>query len=400
MVNITKPNGLKVGMLVLNSLNPDPRVWKEAKCLADNGHNVIIYAEKNEELEDISAYENVRIERIFSPNIDSVFPWKSLPCWFSFFSFLSNKERIKCDVYHCNDAETLIFGYLLSKKDKAVMIYDAHEYFSDYIPSNNQFLKELKPRISNKSKLFFERCLISKCKAVITVSEGIADLLKSDYKLANRPLVLRNTISFEKVPYSKKKLQDIIAIGNDKKLIIFHGAISEDREIKRIINILPMLGDLNVMLVLMGKIDKNYQINLINLSDKLGVRNMIMFCEVKYNEVLEYLSGANIEVYLVKPKTLSYKYSMPNKLFEAMVAGLPIVIDKEFVEMRKIVEKYKVGIAVDSDNERESAKAIKALLENDDYYFSLKDNIKKSRNELCWENDSKKLISLYRTIKD
>lgn len=392
--------GLNIAMLVFNSLNPDPRVWKEAKCLADNGHNVIIYAEKNEGLEDISVYENVRIERIFSPNIDSVCPWKNIPCWFSFCCFVFNKKRKKCDVYHCNDAETLIFGYLLSKKDKAVMIYDAHEYFSDYIPSNNQFLKELKPRISNKLKLFFERCFISKCKAIITVSEGIADLLKSGYKLASRPLVLRNTISYERVPYSKKKLQDIIAIGNDKRLIIFHGTISEDREIKRIINILPMLGDLNVMLVLMGKIDKNYKINLISLSDKLGVRNRIMFCEVKYNEVLEYLSCANIEVYLVKPKTLSYKYSMPNKLFEAMAAGLPIVIDKEFVEMRKIVEKYKVGIAVDSDNERESAKAIKTLLENEDYYLSLKDNIKKTRNELCWENDSKKLISLYRAIKD
>ncbi|GAX61872.1 glycosyltransferase [Candidatus Scalindua japonica] len=59
---------------------------------------------------------------------------------------------------------------------------------------------------------------------------------------------------------------------------------------------------------------------------------------------MEYLSGADIEIYLVKPKPLSYKYSMPNKLFEAMAAGLSIVIDKGFVEMRKIVEKYKVGM--------------------------------------------------------
>ncbi len=78
MKKADKSYGLNIAMLVLNSLNPDPRVWKEAKCLADNGHNVIIYAERNERLEDISLYENVRVERIFSPNIDSVYPWKNI----------------------------------------------------------------------------------------------------------------------------------------------------------------------------------------------------------------------------------------------------------------------------------------------------------------------------------
>ncbi len=398
MKKADKSYGLNIAMLVLNSLNPDPRVWKEAKSLADNGHNVIIYAEKNEELEDISSYGKVRIERIFNPNIDSLYPWKSIPCWLSICSFVLNKDRERCDVYHCNDAETLFFGYLLSKKDKAFMVYDAHEYFSDYyIPSKNHFQEMLKFYVSKNIKIIFERIFNSKCKAVITVSEGISDLLKRDYDLKLSPLVLRNTLSLRNIPYSKK-LQELLAIKDGKKLMIFHGTMSEARQIKRIINFLPMLRDINVMLVLMGKIDSGYKIDLINHSDALGVTNMILFCEVKYEEVLEYMSGANIEVYFVKPATLSIKHSMPNKLFEALMAGLPIVLDKEFVEMRKIIEKYKVGIAVDSDNEVETVNAMKTLLENRDYYLSLKDNIKKSRNELCWENDSKELINLYKTL--
>ena len=400
MENITKPNGLNVGMLVLNSLNPDPRVWKEAKCLADNGHNVIIYAENHENLEDVSVYENVRIERVFSPNIDSLYPWKNIPSWLSFCSFVLSKDREKCDVYHCNDAETLFFGYVLCKKDKAVMVYDAHEYFSDYyVPSKNHFLEMLKFYVSNNAKLIFERIFISKCKAVITVSEGISDLLKRDYGLKLPPLVLRNSLPLSNIQYSKK-LQKLLAVKEDKKLMIFHGTMTEARQIKRIIKFLPMLKSINVMLVLMGEIDSRYKIDLVNYSDLLGVTNMILFCEVKYEEVLAYLSGARIEVYFVKPTTLSIKHSMPNKLFEALMAELPIVLDKEFVEMRNIIEKYNVGIAVDSDNEVETVAAIKTLLEDQDYYLSIKDNIRKSRNELCWENDSKGLINLYKTMKD
>jgi glycosyltransferase involved in cell wall biosynthesis len=115
--------------------------------------------------------------------------------------------------------------------------------------------------------------------------------------------------------------------------------------------------------------------------------------------MLEYIASADVGV-LICPKnaSLNVYYSLPNKFFEYLLAGIPVVAS-DFPEMRKIIRKYDVGCVVDPHNPRGIAEGIKSILSDEGRYLQMKENTRKVLEDYNWGKESKKLLRAYEELR-
>ncbi|WP_294404660.1 glycosyltransferase [uncultured Clostridium sp.] len=126
---------MNVAILIDNSMElnmPHPgRVFKEAETLVNNGYEVTVFCKKgNENIPLKEIYKGVRIIRCFDYYLGTT---ELIHNYIISHIQLFNTINEKFHVYHCHDTNTLPIGYILSRRDKAKLIFEAHEYFLDQI---------------------------------------------------------------------------------------------------------------------------------------------------------------------------------------------------------------------------------------------------------------------------
>jgi glycosyltransferase involved in cell wall biosynthesis len=126
----------------------------------------------------------------------------------------------------------------------------------------------------------------------------------------------------------------------------------------------------------------------------LNVANRIRFGEVPHHLLLKATASADIGIYLIEAKTLSYKFSLPNKFFEFVMAELPVIIGR-LPEMEKIVMRYECGFAVNPDDFESIAQIVHRMVSDRDFYETIRANTMSAKKDLCWENEERKLVQLY-----
>ena len=103
-------------------------------------------------------------------------------------------------------------------------------------------------------------------------------------------------------------------------------------------------------------------------------------------------ASADIGVSLIENLSISYYYALPNKLFEYIMAEVPVIVS-DLPQMREIVEKYDVGFVVDLNEKNELINAIKKLTEDKTFHESKKRNCRNAAQELNWENEVVNLLN-------
>src|SRR5262249_12465376 len=124
---------VRVSMLAFNRQVRDPRVWKEAKSLVQRGALVDVYMLRGGEQPFSERVEDGMTVWRFSSSSPASRnrPVAALRASWSLACLLRTKHY---HVYHCHDGDTLAWGLFLSRRDRAPLVYDAHEYFPDNIP--------------------------------------------------------------------------------------------------------------------------------------------------------------------------------------------------------------------------------------------------------------------------
>jgi glycosyltransferase involved in cell wall biosynthesis len=110
-----------------------------------------------------------------------------------------------------------------------------------------------------------------------------------------------------------------------------------------------------------------------------------------------YTSSADIGLSLDKDTNLNYKFSLPNKLFDYIHAGIPVLVSN-LPEVRRIVNQYDIGRIVESHDPRVIADAIRKMLDEmqDGTTWTL--GLEKAAGELNWNIERKILLDLFREI--
>ncbi|HUP85926.1 MAG TPA: glycosyltransferase [Acidimicrobiales bacterium] len=386
-------DGVRVCELVHHGLPFDPRVWKSAEALAKHGADVDVVLLRSPGQEYHEESLPFHLERLACPSAASRHPWRFLTGNIAFHRHLKGRRY---DVVHANDGSTLLGAALLARSSGAALVYDSHEFFPGYLPAATS----LRTRVANALhvNLLVERCFIWRADAVIAVSESIASELQRHYSLETRPTVIRNVPRMvRRADLDRGYLRRVIDVPADRPLVSHVGAVTARRGAESAIHAVARTED--AVLALVGPVDPSYRERLEEVARQLGVSDRVRIAgAVPYDDVVHAVSSSDLVLYLPSPATMSQsiRLSLPNKLFEAVMARVPVVMPA-LPEIQRVVEQYGIGVCVNPADPQAAALAIDSILASPGGP-ELDARLDAAADALAWETEQERLFDLYRRV--
>jgi glycosyltransferase involved in cell wall biosynthesis len=118
---------------------------------------------------------------------------------------------------------------------------------------------------------------------------------------------------------------------------------------------------------------------------------------VPFEVLRQYTSLAHLGLTLDKADNINYRLSLPNKLFDYIHAGLPILAS-DLPEIRKIIDHYHIGTFIESHTPEHIAQKIVYIFNHPDLYNSWKKNLPAAAADLCWQKEEKKLVAIFDSL--
>jgi glycosyltransferase involved in cell wall biosynthesis len=339
--------------------------------------------------------EHACVKRLFPFPFNPLrYPHKYFANFLAFMAYIL-KDGHHYDVIHCHDAETLPFGFILAVMNrKAKIVYDAHEYIRSYLPLPGTLLKKAAFAASFRLYSLYERLFISRVDAVVSVAESLVERLVRDYSLTCRSLCIYNSLEPAKATkaYLAQKCGD-----TGRKVIVFSGTLDPSREIENVVRVLGFLGG-EYCLALLGRWSGEvYREKIYRGIAELGIGERVVEDFIPYPDLTAVLSQATFSIFISVPSTVTLQYSMPNKLWESIAAGVPFVANSSLVEISRFIRTYGVGLVVESHDPRIIAEEILRVVSSGEY-DSLRANVMKVREIVGWNREKQKLLDLYQGL--
>ncbi len=405
-------------MLVWNEFLHDARVTKEAETLISAGYAVTVLAlhvpEKTLAKEThVSGFEIIRVSRpilfflrvikarLFSANQSSstktthVNPDSSARD--SFYSthirplieplirfsthlrLIDTAVSLKADIYHAHDFNVLLTTWIVAKIRKTSLVYDAHEISSDREGyQNSRWLIH-----------HLEKWLVHQVDVMLTTTEARANFFQETYNIP-KPLVLQNRPRFQIIE-PNHSIRESLGLEKPFPIVLYQGGIQPGRGLHNLIQAATQVEEAYFVLMGWGR----QEAEIRHLIEKKQLRDRaFIHPAVSLDQLLTYTASADIGIQVLRNTCLNHYTTDSNKLFEYLMAGLPVVASN-FPEIRKIVQQYDVGFCVDPENINEIATKINELIIKKDLYHMLKNNALKAAKSLNWEAQEEEFITAY-----
>ncbi|MCX6239623.1 MAG: glycosyltransferase family 4 protein [Bacteroidia bacterium] len=285
----------------------------------------------------------------------------------------------KYDVLVANGLDTIPGIGLTAFLKRKPFIYDSYDLFTE---SAEMIGRPFVRRFWQMT----ERCLIRKARRVYTISESISEILRSKYRI-NVGLV-RNTPEFKSI---KNFPPEYRLVHEGLKVLIYQGAVNRGRGLEMIISAMKYLPE--AMLFIVG--DGEEEENLEKLVSQTKLYNRVIFYgRVQFEELKFLTMQADLGLSAEEDICLNYRYSLPNKLFDYIHAGIPVLVSG-LPEMKKIVLEQQIGqIIVDRSPEKLAAK-IRKMLFDDELVKLWRTNAAATAKEFNWCKEKNRLIEIY-----
>jgi glycosyltransferase involved in cell wall biosynthesis len=362
---------------VINDLSTDQRVHKVCTTLHNMGFEVVLVGRKQRKSLPLAKrdYGTKRMFLIFEKGPLFYLEFQKRLFWFLLFN--------KTDVLVANDLDTLLPNYLISKIKGVPLVYDTHELFCE-VPELQQ--NPVKKNIWKR----LEKWIFPKLKYVFTVNQSIAELYNKEYAVPVK--VVRNIplLSNQKKVFTVSKQE--LNLPADKKIIILQGAgINIHRGAEEAVLAMQYVND--ALLLIVGSGDVMHILHQLVNENKLHEK-VIFTGKVPFEKLLQYTHNADLGLTLDKDTNVNYKYSLPNKLFDYIHAGVP-VLASDLVEIKKIITTYTVGDTIVTHEPQHIADKVNFILNNNLQLNEWKKNCKIAAEKLNWENEEKQLKEVY-----
>jgi glycosyltransferase involved in cell wall biosynthesis len=290
------------------------------------------------------------------------------------------------DVVHAHDAAMLLPGMLAARKARAKLVYDSHE-----LATGVPYRRGAWPAVVGS----VERLGAPRADAVITVSDGIATRLSERYALRRHPTVVRNLPDLP--PPGAAPAPDLrreLAIG-EAPLVLHQGAVAPGRGCEILLEALGRVPEAH--LLFLGA-EGEYADRLRVAADGQGLAARThLLPPVPPEALLSHTAQADVGVSLLEASCENHRLALPNKLFEYVAAGLPVVVS-DLPEAGKLVRKRGIGWCADpSDPEAVAATLRTALAQRGEE--SLRARIGQAAAELSWERERLRLLALYEALE-
>lgn len=362
---------------VINDLSTDQRVHKVCTTLHSAGYDVTLVGRRQRKSMPLAprAYATKRMFLLFEkgPLFYAEFQLRL------FFYLLFHKA----DVLVSNDLDTLWPNYRIAKLKGTNLVYDSHELFCE--------VPELQSHPTKKNIWkSIERKIFPKLKYVFTVNNSIAEIYSEEYNVEVK--VVRNIPPLSSQSGFKIVGKEDLKIPADKKIIVLQGAgINIDRGAEEAVEAMQYMNDAVLLIIGSGDV-----IGVLKqMTVDLRLQEKVIFTgKVPFEKLLQYTHLADLGLTLDKDTNINYRYSLPNKLFDYIHAGVP-VLASGLVEIKNIINTWKVGDCIESHDPKHIAAKMSAILNNPELLQEWKKNCKIAAAKLNWEEEEKELLKVY-----
>lgn len=309
------------------------------------------------------------------------------------------------DIVHSHDGISLPLATKVAEACNAKLVFDSHELETHRNPPL--------PWLRKRQVVHLEKRYLPKADVIFTVGNKIADYLEKTYKIS-RPIVLFNSprknfwpVLGRQMTYDRIDIRSELMIRDGAFLIVHTGNVTFNRGLEQAVVGLSKAADngefktrypRGIHLAMIGNRVPAVVSRLEALHKKYGGNITLHFVPpIAPNSVVEYIKTAHACISPGIPLVLSYEFGMPNKLFEAILAGRPIVA-ADLIEKKKLIAENQLGVSYQADNTDELAVAFLEVALNYEAYVRDPERQEALVNKFCWEAQEKKLLEAYDSL--
>jgi glycosyltransferase involved in cell wall biosynthesis len=295
--------------------------------------------------------------------------------------------RTPANVYHASDITALPGCYVAARLRRKPLIFEPYE------------LPLVQPWIACRP--FLQACtihllcrLLPQCSGIIVTSPRYAVEFQRRYG-GSEPAIIRN-IPLYQPPVSSDRIREYLALNPAVRIALYQGGLNADRGLDILVRAAKYL-DAETVIVLKAWGEDKAALEDLILLEGVGDRVKIV-PQVPYEDLQAWTGSADIGLIIYQPRSLSVQLTLPNKLFEYLMAGIP-VLASPLDAVANVIRAYDVGCIVNSLEPREVARAINTMLADSAGLARMRANaLAASQRDLCWEVESQKLLQLYEGI--
>lgn len=365
----------KIIVSVISDLVTDQRVQKECNTLYKMGYDVLLAGRKSPRkfLLNQLPYKTIRFYNLFKGG-----PLMYLMFNLQLFFYLFFK---RADILWANDLDTLLPNYMISRIKNLKLVYDSHEYFTESVYKKSS--KGVWEKVENY--------LFPKMKNVITVNDSIKKVYENKFRVSIT--VIRN------VPYRfiKNAANENVVLP-DKKILIIQGmGLNENRGAEEAVEMMQFLPDDFILYFIGSGTILN---KLKQMVSQLKLQSRISLIDaLPYGEMMEYTRQSFLGLVFEKIEVSDeHRFSLPNKFFDYLHAGIPVLSSKA-PEIKKVIDKYDVGDLINTFDPKEIAQKIISISKDEITYQKWKRNTIAASMDLNWENEERILKDFMTNIK-
>lgn len=396
-------------MIVWNDFLHDARVLKEAESLQAVGHEVTVHAlhtpgitKKAETLPS-----GVKVERVIRSPLWGLFRRKesgSIPAnegkaastrptggsrqlalagsrSITHARLLWRLVRARPDVIHAHDVNTLPTAWLASVLVRCPLVYDAHE-----ISTDREGYRSIRKIVG-----WLEKRLMP-VATTITTTEARAKFFARAY-LIRRPLVLQNRPRFEIIARTNR-IREELGLTEPRPIVIYQGGLQQGRGLERLVDAAKQVEKAYFVFIGGGRLADSLRRRAL----EAGIADRVRFIPtVPLTELPSYTASADIGVQPIENSCLNHFTTDSNKLFEYMMAGLPVVATR-MPEIRRIVSRGEFGLLVPDSDTDALARALNELANDEALRANLGARALETAKSMNWDSQETMLSGLYEQL--
>jgi glycosyltransferase involved in cell wall biosynthesis len=333
-------------MLLTNAYDPDPRVRQEALSLIRMGYRVRLLAwDRDRKSPPSECMEGVEVERVFLSSSHGRGSTQIFFYTLLYLRMLWRCLRTPFDAVHCHDLDTLPLGFLVGKLKGKPVVYDAHESFPDML--DGSVLQAIR-----RALVKLEDFLIRRTDLLITVGEKLRQFFAQ--RGARRSVVVGNWKRLEE--FSRTEMENLatrkgLGIPPQALVVVCITQLLKDRKIEELFDAAAECPNVYVIVAGRGVLE-----GMVRHAAQANPR--ILFAGlISGKQIADYTCAGDVVYYGFDPQNPNARFSAPNKLYEALAAGRPLITG-DFGEIAEVVRTAECGIVL----HRYDATEIRAAL--------------------------------------
>lgn len=385
---------IRVCMHLLQTARTDFRVMRDATALIEAGFEVFIVdvdrdlSRPAEEIIDGVHLRHMRFPGWYRPSHFK--PWFFVKMMQAIIMGTVQLLRTDADIYHAHIEKAFPACYFTARLRHKPLILDAPE-----LTLSDRTLVHWKRLNALVTAIFAS--IVPHCNGVITASPLYAQEISKRYHISD-VTVIRN-VPLHQTAINSNRLRQHLNLRPEVRIALYQGMLQPNRGLDVLVHAASFL-DPNIVIIMMGNGLKDTVEQLTALIKHEGVADRVKIIPAApYAELLNWTASADIGLTVLPPDySLSIRMCLPNKLFEYLMAGLP-VLSSPLDAVAEVLTSYQVGQVVSSLTPKDVAVAINTMLADDSALAHMRQNaLEVARDEFHWENERQKLVGLYHKI--